>query len=526
MDRPKEAESSTRELDPAPVVPLTHRQILVVFSGLIAGMLLAALDQTIVSTALPTIVSDLGGLDHLSWVVTSYLLTSTVVLPMYGKLGDSFGRRQVFQAAILIFVGGSILSGLSQSMLQLILFRGLQGLGAGGLMALAMAVIGDIVSPRELGRYMGYLIAVFALASVSGPLAGGFLVDHLSWRWIFYINVPFGALAIALTSFVLRLPFRRIPHRVDVGGAVLLGGSVTCVLLVSAWGGNAYPWLSSPVVGMAIASVVLLGLFLRQERRAAEPILPLRLFSSDIFAISAVLSFFVGAAMFGALVFLPLFLQAVTGATATNSGLLMFPLMAGLMATSVLSGRVISRTGYYRSWPILGMGLSTVGMILLSRMNAETSRILSSIFMVILGMGIGMVMQVLILAVQNAVPQGDLGVATSAVNFFQQVGATLGVSVFGAIFAARMHVEVGRLLPGRTSGVLNPERLATSPAQIRALPAGVRGPLIEALSRSIHTVFIWCVPVMVIGFGLSWLIRQIPLRATVHVGQTQPSELL
>jgi EmrB/QacA subfamily drug resistance transporter len=496
---------------------LSHREILIVFSGLIAGMLLAALDQTIVSTALPTIVGELGGIDHLSWVVTSYLLTSTAAVPLYGKISDLYGRKIVFQAAIVIFLFGSVLSGLSQSMLMLIVFRGIQGVGGGGLMAMAMAIIGDVVSPRQRGRYVGYLGAVFAMSSVAGPLIGGFFVDSLSWRWIFYINLPIGIVALFVTSSVLKLPFRRVQHRIDFEGAALLVAAVTCVLFVAVWGGVTYAWDSPVIISLGIASVVLLALFVAQERRVPEPLLPLRLFRDRIFSVSVSVSFLVGIAMFGAMVFLPIYLQAVKGATATSSGLLVVPLMLGLMSMSVLSGRIISATGHYKTWPVAGMAIATVGMFLLSTMGPETSRFAASCYMVVIGAGLGMTMQVLLLAVQNAAPHSDLGVATSAVNFFRQMGATLGVAVFGAIFSLRLSHELATLLPPGSKAI-DPSRLANGPAQIKALPPALHDIVVRALSNSIHMVFLCGVPILILAFALSWLLRQIPLRDTVHVG--------
>jgi EmrB/QacA subfamily drug resistance transporter len=424
----------------------------------------------------------------------------------------------VFQVAIAIFVLGSVLSGLAAGMLQLIVFRGIQGAGAGGLMAMSMAIMGDIVSPRQRGRYTGYMSVVFAVASIAGPLAGGFLVDHVSWRWIFYINVPIGIVALFVTSAVLRLPFRKVPRRIDFEGSVLLVAAVTCVLLVSVWGGNTRSWGSPAIVSLAAAGVFLIGLFVAQERRAREPILPLRLFRNDIFSVSSALSFLVGSAMFGAMVFLPVYLQAVTGATATDSGLLLLPLMGGFVSMSVLSGRIITRTGHYRSWPVAGMGVAIFGMSLLARMQVDTPRLESSVYMAVLGAGIGMAMQVLILAVQNAVAHRDLGVATSAISFFRQMGGTFGVAVFGAVFSSRLQTALGQLVPARMAGVINHERLANSPAEVRALSPALRSAVVEGLSQAVHTVFVFAIPLLFVGFVVSWRLRQIPLRETVHVG--------
>ncbi len=502
---------------PAPAT-FTHREILAIFSGLMAGMLLAALDQTIVSTALPTIVGELGGLDHLSWVVTAYLLTTTVSTPLYGKLSDLYGRKLMFQSAILIFLFGSVLCGVAQNLGQLIAFRGLQGVGGGGLMAMAFAIIGDVVPPRERGRYTGYLGAVFALASVAGPLLGGFLVDHLSWRWVFYVNVPVAVVALMVTSSVLTLPFTRRDHRIDFEGAALLVAGVSALLLALVRGGNEHPWASSTIVGLLVSAVLLLSGFVAWERRALEPILPMRLFRERVFTTGVLLSFVIGCAMFGAIVFLPLFLQVVTGASATNSGLLLLPLMAGLMTTSIGSGRIIARTGRYRVWPVAGLLVSALGMVLLSTMDASTSRVSSSSYMLVLGLGIGMVMQVLVLAVQNASEPGDMGVVTSAVNFFRSLGGSFGVSVFGAVFSALLTSRLRALLPrGALAGAgFDPESLSASPERLRTLPPELLDPTIRAVSDAVTTVFLCSVPVLIVGFLVSLLLPDVPLRDSVH----------
>ena len=434
---------------------LSNRQLQLVFAGLMSGVLLAALDQTIVATALPTIVGDLGGLAHLSWVVTAYLLASTTSTPLYGKISDLYGRKTVFQAAIVIFLVGSALSGLAQSMGQLIAFRAVQGLGAGGLMALAIAIIGDVVSPRERGRYQGYIGAVFAVASVAGPLLGGFFVDHLTWRWAFYVNLPVGVAALLVTSVALDLPFRRTGHTVDYLGAALLVAGVTCVLLVTVWGGDRYEWGSPTILGLAAMGALLLGAFAVQEQRASEPVLPPRLFRDPVFRVATATLFLIGVAMFGAIVFLPLFLQVVVGASATSSGLLLLPLMAGIVVSSVVVGRVISRTGRYRWYPVAGTALMTVAMGLLATMDANTSRTTASWYVAVLGVGLGTVMPVMILAVQNAVDQRDLGTATSAATFSRSMGGSFGVALFGAVLASRLAHQ----LPG-----VDPEALQASPS--------------------------------------------------------------
>ena len=492
---------------------LTGRALWTVFGALMLGMFLAALDQTIVSTALPTIVGDLGGLKHLSWVVTSYLLAATVSTPLYGKLGDMYGRKPVFLAAIMIFLAGSTLAGLSQTMIQLIGFRGLQGIGAGGLMVGAQAIIADIVPPRDRGKYLGLIGGVFAVASVAGPLLGGFLVDSLSWRWVFYVNLPIGALAIAVVALRLHLPSRHTPHRVDYLGTALLSGGVGALILLTTWGGNQYAWDSATIIGLGIAGVVLLMLFVRQERRAKEPIIPLTLFRSRVFDVANAMGFTIGMAMFGAIIFIPLYLQLVYGATPTGSGLRMLPLMAGLLAAAIVSGRVISRIGRYKIFPIMGTATLVVGMYLLSRLAVDTTVLVSSLYMLVVGVGIGLVMQVLVLVVQNDARPQEIGVATSTATFFRSVGGSFGVAIFGTIFATRLANQIKQLPP------VSARRLAggvhLTPEQAKHLPRGAHADFLHAFSHALHGVFLWGAAMAIVPFALSWLLREVPLRTTV-----------
>jgi EmrB/QacA subfamily drug resistance transporter len=492
---------------------LTGTALRTVFAALMLGMFLAALDQTIVSTALPTIVGDLGGLNHLSWVVTSYLLASTVSTPIYGKLGDMVGRKPVFQAAILIFLAGSMLAGLSQSMGQLIGFRALQGIGAGGLMVGAQAIIADIVPPRERGRYMGLIGSVFAVASVAGPLLGGFIVDHLSWRWVFYVNMPIGALAVAIVALRLHLPRRRTPHRIDYVGAALLAGGVAALILLTTWGGNQYAWGSSTIIGLGVLGVLFLGAFVWQEGRVAEPILPLTLFRSRVFNVASAMGFTIGMAMFGAIVFIPLFLQLVYGATPTSSGLRMLPLMAGLLVAAIASGRIISRIGRYKAFPIAGTAVLVGGMFLLSRLGVGTAPWLASVYMLVVGIGIGLVLQVLVLVVQNDAKPEQIGVATSAATFFRSVGGSFGVAIFGAIFASRLAGQIRQLPPEVTRRLGGGVHL--NPQQVRHLAPQVHDAFLQAFSHSLHGVFLWGMAMAVVPFGLSWLLQEVPLRGSV-----------
>ena len=492
---------------------LRGRALGTVFAALMLGMFLAALDQTIVSTALPTIVGDLGGLNHLSWVVTSYLLASTISTPLYGKLGDMVGRKPIFLAAILVFLAGSMLAGLSRSMGELIGFRALQGVGAGGLMVGAQAIIADIVPPRERGRYMGLIGSVFAVASVAGPLLGGFFVDNLSWRWVFYVNMPVGALAVLIVATRLHLHVPTHRHRIDYVGAGLLSGGVGALILLTTWGGTQYAWRSATIVGLGIAGGVLLAVFVWWETRAAEPIVPLSLFRSSVFSVSSAMGFAIGMAMFGAIIFIPLYLQLVYGASPTSSGLRMLPLMAGLLTASIASGRAISRIGRYKAFPVAGTAILVVGMFLLSRLSLGTAPWLASVYMLVVGVGIGLVMQVLVLVVQNDVAPRNIGVATSTATFFRSVGGSFGVAIFGAIFASRLSDQLARLPRSVTSRLGSGVHL--SPERAKQLPAAVHADFLRAFAHSLHGVFLFGMVLALVPFVLSWLLKEVPLRTTI-----------
>jgi len=493
----------------------TGRALATVFGALMLGMFLAALDQTIVSTALPTIVGELGGLDHLSWVVTSYLLASTASTPLYGKLGDMYGRKPVFLAAILIFLAGSMLSGLSRSMGELIAFRALQGIGAGGLMVGAQAIIADIVPPRERGRYMGLIGSVFAIASVAGPLLGGFLVETISWRWVFYVNMPIGVLAVLVVVFRLQLHTPQQRHAIDYAGAALLTAGVSALILVTTWGGNEYAWDSPVIVGLVLGSVALLVAFVMQERRAAEPIIPLSLFGSSVFRVATSVGFLIGLAMFGAIIFIPLFLQLVYGVSPTSSGLRMLPLMAGLLAASVISGRTITRIGRYKPFPIAGTAITTIGLFLLSRLDVDTQPWVASAYMLVVGVGIGLVMQVVVLVVQNCAPPRDIGVATATATFFRSLGGSLGVALLGAIFASRLTNELATV-PGEAARRFAGGGVNISPDQVHALPAAVRGDFLLAFVHALQPVFLVGAALTALTFFLALLLKEVPLRATTH----------
>jgi EmrB/QacA subfamily drug resistance transporter len=493
--------------------PLDHRKVLVAFSGLLLVMLLAALDSTIVSTALPTIVGELGGLEHLAWVVTAYLLAQTVVTPVYGKLGDLYGRKVVLQSGIVLFLAGSALCGLSGNMTQLILFRAIQGLGGGGLNVTTQAIVGDIVPPRERGKYQGFFGAVFGLASIAGPLLGGFFTTHLGWRWIFYVNLPLGIVALVVLAATLPTQSVRRSHAIDYAGSALLAVVLASITLVADLGGMTYAWSSPFMVGLIATALVALGLFLVVERSAAEPVLPLRLFGQRTFLVGSVVGLIVGFALFGSVTYLPVFLQVVKGVSPTRSGLQMVPMMLGMLVTSVVSGQVISRTGRYKAFPIAGTAVMTAGLYFLSRLTPESSATHASALMLVLGLGMGMVMQVLVIAVQNAVDYRDLGVATSGTTLFRLIGGSLGTAILGAIFAGRLanNLAHSAILLGNGSGGGH----GMSTAALARMTPAARGAYAQAFAASLGTVFLVATVVCAFGVALAVMLPERALRETV-----------
>ena len=507
LDRPP---GSTVEALPPTIDPERRAAVL---GSLMLVLFLAALDSAIVATALPTIVGELGGLSHLSWVVTAYLVAQTIVTPLYGKLGDLYGRKRILQVATLIFLAGSALCGLARTLPQLILFRGVQGLGGGGIIVSTQASLGDIVPARDRGRYQGIFGAVFGVSSIAGPLLGGFFTSHLSWRWIFYVNLPLGALALGVLAVTLPATVERVRRTIDYAGAALLAAALTAIVLLADLGGSAAPWTSPLIIGLGVAAVLSFVAFVVVERRSAEPVMPLELFRNPVFSVTSGIGLIVGFALFGSVTYLPLYLQLVKGSSPTVSGLELVPMMAGMLVTSIASGQIISRIGRYKAFPIAGTAVLTVGLFLFSRMGPSTTRWQTSLAMLVVGMGLGMVMQVLVLAVQNAVDYEDLGVATSGATLFRLIGGSLGVAILGAIFAGRLGSILARELPGR---VLDSTHLG--PVALRAFSPEVRAAYLRAFSESLHTVFLVAAGVAVAGFALAWILEERPLRETIAAG--------
>ena len=508
---------STMASDPAPILDLPRRRVLIIIGALLLGMFLAALDQTIVSTALPTIVGDLHGASHLTWVVTAYLLASTVSTPLWGKLGDQYGRKTFFQAAIVIFLVGSALSGASQSMLELIACRAIQGLGGGGLMIGAQAIVGDIVSPRERGRYMGLFGAVFGVATVIGPLLGGFLVEYLSWRWVFYINLPIGVVALFVTAAQLPGHFVRVHHVIDYLGTICMALATTSLVLFTSLGGTTYRWGSAPIITLAVGGVALTCVFLVVEHRAVEPIIPLGLFANKVFSAASAVGFVMGFVMFGALTFLPIFFQDAKGLSPTIAGLRLLPLMGGLLLASIGAGQLVTRRGRYKVFPVVGTFLMVIGLVLMSRIGELTSAWTIAGYLFVFGVGLGLVMQILVVAVQNAVPYEHLGTATSGVTFFRMIGGSFGTAVFGAVFANLLATNVIHALhlTSVPAGLKN-SLSAADPVSLSRLPPVIHAGVIAGIVHTIQTVFLIGVPFAVLAFGLSWLLPDIELRKSVR----------
>ncbi|HEY8447580.1 MAG TPA: MDR family MFS transporter [Thermomicrobiales bacterium] len=490
---------------------LSHQQILVILGGVMAGMFLAALDQSIVGTALPRIVSDLGGLNHLSWVVTAYLLTSTASTPLWGKISDLYGRRIIFQSTIAIFLIGSALCGLSQDMFQLIAFRAIQGLGGGGLMAIALSIIGDVIPPRERGRYQGYFGAVFGTSSVAGPLLGGWFTDGPGWRWIFYINLPIGALALVITSLALKMPVARREHAIDYSGAALIVASVTSLLLYLNWAGDAFGWTAPKSLVLVAVAVVLAAAFVYVESRAKEPIIPLRLFQNAVFRIGNIFGFLSGMAMFGAIIFLPLYLQGVKGMSPTRSGLSMLPVVIGILTSSISSGRLISRTGRYKIFPIAGSAILIVAILLFSRLQVSTPYWKIAIFAFLFGLGLGMTLQTIVVAVQNAVEMRDLGTATSSTTFFRSLGGAIGAAIFGAVLGIRLDHYLGEAVAGLPTSGASLE--ANNIQAMQALKGPERDFVLGAFTNAIDDVFLACLPFIVLALIVALFLEERPLRS-------------
>ncbi|MEU1529897.1 MDR family MFS transporter [Streptomyces fagopyri] len=513
----------TRTINPAPAGQLadktadreSRRGIWLVFSGLMVAMLLASLDQTIFSTALPTIVGELHGVDHMLWVTTAYILASTIMMPVYGKVGDLIGRKSIFIAAISLFMVGSVVGGLADSMTALIIGRAIQGLGGGGLIILSQAIIADIVPARERGKYMGIMGAVFALSSVAGPLLGGFFTEGIGWRWAFWMNLPLGALAITAAVFFLHPHTRKQERpRIDVAGIALLAVASSALVLTTVWGGTTYAWTSAVILGLIALTVAAATGFVFVERRASEPVMPLRMFRERNFNLTTAAGLITGIAMFGALAYMPTYLQMVTGASATKAGLLMIPMMGGLLITSTLSGNLVSKTGRYKAYPIIGSVVVGVSLALLSTMTADTSVVVTCTYLGVMGIGLGLSMQILILIVQNTFPAREVGTATAANNYFRQIGASLGAAIVGTLFATRLTdlLTGASLGAGGTGGGAN----SLTPDAVHHLPAAVRDVIVNAYSDALTPVFLYLVPLLGIAAVLLAFVTEKPLATTIE----------
>jgi EmrB/QacA subfamily drug resistance transporter len=490
-----------------------QRSVRVVMIGLMIAMLLAMLDNMIVGTAMPTIVGELGGLNHLSWVVTAYTLATAASTPIWGKLGDMYGRKGIFLTSIVLFLAGSALSGMSQSMDQLISFRAIQGLGAGGLMVGVMAIIGELIPPRERGKYQGLIAGVMAIAMIGGPLVGGSITDNWGWRWSFYINLPVGAVALTMVTIVLHLPKKRTESRIDYLGAALLTVAITSLVLLTTWGGTQYAWGSGQIIGLLVLGLASLAAFLYAETRAVEPILPLRIFRNHNFSLISLIGFLVGFTMFGAMTFLPLYQQTVQGASATNSGLLLLPMLLAMMAVSMVAGRITTSTGRYKVFPIVGGALITVGLYLLSTMDVHTSRFTSGLFMAVLGAGMGFIMQITMLIAQNSVQMRDIGVGSSSATLFRTIGGSFGVSLFGALFSHKIQDSMAANA-GASGAAVTKSGAQLDPASIAKLPAGIKDAYFHAVASGTHIVFLIGAAISVVGFAAAWFLTETPLRGS------------
>ncbi|MFC0437261.1 MDR family MFS transporter [Kutzneria buriramensis] len=505
-------------------VGISRGRINAIFGMVLLGMLLAALDQTIVGTALPTIVGDLGGAGHLSWVVTAYLLAETIMTVIVGKFGDLFGRKLMFQLSVVIFGVGSFFCGFADSMTWLIIWRAVQGIGGGGLMVTSTALIADFIPLRERGKYQGLLGSVFGVVTVAGPMLGGLFVDHLSWRWAFYVNIPLVVVVLVVAAVTMPSVKAAIKPVVDYAGILLIGLAATGLTLVTSWGGTTYAWGSPEIIWMSVGSVVLLGLFVAVELRAKEPMLPMRLFRNPVFTVSGILSFIVGFAMLGALSFLPTYMQYVQGTSATSSGIRLLPMVIGLLVASILSGNIVSRTGRYKIFPILGSIGISAGLYLLSLLTPDTGIVLSSVYMLVLGVGIGLAMQVLTIAVQNTVDYGDLGVATSGVTFLRSIGSSFGAAIFGSIYSSQLTTNLGTALATHPLPQGVDPHVTAVPALLHALPDAVSRPIVQAYSDSLHTVFLYAVPVGLLALLVSFFLKEMPLRDTSRASAPELGE--